>query len=491
MASTPICFLSLPPPAERLQNNMKILETIYQRSPVPVQTVLLNLKAAELYFERYGKKFQHLFQKFDQNQWLPASHLAAYQDEQLRRLIREAYRSVPYYSDLMRSLKIHPDDIKTKDDLFKLPILTKEDIRRNASKLLSTTYPKLLLRHGHTSGTTGSPLDFHYDIDTCVIHHVVDWRYKGVAGLTYGEPYASLLGRVIVPVGQSKPPFWRWNYVNNQLFLSSFHLKRKNLPSYFDALLSSKIQALEAYPSTAYILALYLLETQQTFPLRCVFTSSETLFDYQREAIEKAFACKIFDAYGMAERAIFATECEQHSGHHLNSDYGITEFLDSRGEPAGEAKIATIVATSLHNYAMPFIRYQTNDASAHVGAPCACGRGFPLMHSVATKQESIVTLPDGRLISPSVLTHPFKPMHNIAESQIIQERVDELLVNIVKRESYSSKDEAMLISGFHERLGRDVKIKIRYVDEIPRTANAKFKWVISRIAPRFNRAQEL
>ncbi len=107
------------------------------------------------------------------------------------------------------------------------------------------------------------------------------------------------------------------------------------------------------------------------------------------------------------------------------------------------------------------------------------------MHSVTTKQESIVTLPDGRLISPSVLTHPFKPMHNIAESQIIQEKLDELIVRIVKRPAYSAADEALLIAGFNERLGGEVKIRIVYVNEIPRTANAKFKWVISAIRPTF------
>jgi phenylacetate-CoA ligase len=465
---------------------MKVLEKIYHRSPGPLQTLFLNLKAAELYFERYGKKFRRVFEEFEKNQWRSRAELENYQDERLRQTVRHAYDTVPYYSERMRSLKVHPDDIKTRADLPKLPILSKEDIRNNSSRLLSTTYPKVLLRHGHTSGTTGSPLDFHYDIHTCVVHHAADWRYKGVAGLKHGQPYASLLGRVVVPVGQKNPPFWRWNYINNQLFLSSFHLQKENLPYYFEQLRSSGIQAIEAYPSTAYILALYLLETQQIFPLKCIFTSSETLFDYQREAIERAFACKIFDAYGMAERSVFATECELHAGHHLNSDYGITEFVDAKGNPATTGEMATIVATSLHNRAMPFIRYATSDASALMAESCPCGRGFPLMDSVTTKNEAIVTLPDGRLISPSVLTHPFKPMHNIAESQIIQERTDELLVKIVKREAYTAADEAVLIAGFHERLGHNIKIQISYVDAIPRTANAKFKWVISRIPPKFD-----
>jgi phenylacetate-CoA ligase len=464
---------------------VKFGEVAYRRSPIPVQTLLLNLKAVELYLERYGPKFRRLFDQFVERQWRPMAEQAAYQDEQLRRLIQHAYESVPYYRDVMNERGLTPSDFKGTGDLPKLPVLTKDDVRRHHHRLMSTKYPKLLLRHGHTSGTTGSPLDFHYDINTCVIHHVADWRYKLGAGLTYGQPYASVLGRVIVPISQDRPPFWRKNYINNQLFMSSFHLKRENLPYYFDKLSAANVQTIEAYPSTAYLLARYLLDTGQHFPLKSVLTSSETLFDDQRAAIESAFRCKVFDAYGMAERVVFATECDQHSGLHLNTDYGYVEYLDSQDRAASPGALAKVVATGLHNFAMPLIRYTTGDASALKSGTCRCGRGFPLVESVTTKWESIVTLPDGRLISPSVLTHPFKPMKNVRESQLIQERIDELIVKIVRREGYSDRDDAALIAGFHERLGDQIKIRIVHVDSIPRTNNAKFRWVISQIPPSF------
>ncbi len=259
----------------------------------------------------------------------------------------------------------------------------------------------------------------------------------------------------------------------------------KNIGYYFDKLEHDGIRFIEGYPSTTYILALYLKKRKETFPMQAVLTSSETLFDYQRELIERVFCCKVFDFYGMAERVVYASECDQHQGHHLNSDYGITEFLDSHNEPIAPGKLGRIVATSLHNFAMPFIRYQTNDSCSLKPNRCTCGRIFPLMDDVATKNESIVTLPDGRLVSPSVLTHPFKPMHNIIESQIIQERIDELVVNIVRNENYGKEDEKLLLNAFHERLGDDMTIRLNYVDSIPRTNNSKFKWVISRIEPKF------
>ena len=458
---------------------------IYAKLPVFFQTVFLNGKACELYFERYGRKFWTCFKEFKKNQRLSHSDLEQLQNEKLRSLIKYAYKNVSYYNEVMRLKNLHPDDIKTLQDLPKLPILTRENIKQNTKKLVSSAYPRRLLRHGHTSGTTGSPLDFHYDIQTCVAHIAAVWRQKYWAGMRYGDSIATFQGRVIVPLNQQKPPFWRRNYINNQLFYSAFHLNEQNLPFYFENLSQNCIQFIEGYPSNLYILALYLIKQKQTFPVKAVLTSSETLFENQREAIEKAFQCKIFDYYGMAERTVFASECSKHLGHHLNSDYGITEFLDSDDNPVKKGKPGRIIATSLFNYAMPFIRYQTNDSCSLKNEQCQCGCSFPLMDDIATKNESIVTLPDGRLISPSVLTHPFKPMHNIIESQIIQEDINTLLIKIVKNDLYSQIDEKALLDAFTDRLGKQVTVALEYVDVIPKTTGGKFKWVISKIQPKF------
>ncbi len=464
---------------------MALAEKLYNNSPLFIQSIMLNTKALELYFERYGRKFWTLFEECEKNQWRSTSDLEDYQNEKLKRLIAHAYESVPYYREVMNGLKLKPADIGSIRDMYKLPVLTKEDIKQNYSRLISSKFKKSRLRTGHTSGTTGSPLDLVYDIQTCVVHHVADWRQKNWAGLVYGSPFASLQGRVIVPIRQKSPPFWRKNYINNQLFMSSFHLKEETLPCYFEKLKKDGIQFIEGYPSTIYILAMYLNNRRLTFPLKAVLTSSETLFESQREAIEKAFCCRVFDYYGMAERAVFATECEEHQGHHLNMDYGITEFLDNDNNPVRTGEPGRIVATGLHNLAMPLIRYQTNDSCSLKRNMCSCGRGFPLMSDVATKDESIVTLPDGRLISPSVLTHPFKPMKNILKSQIIQEEMDAFVVKIVKKPEFSQREEENLLSAFKERLGNDIHIQFEYMDTIPRTKNGKFKWVVSKIKPVF------
>jgi phenylacetate-CoA ligase len=189
----------------------------------------------------------------------------------------------------------------------------------------------------------------------------------------------------------------------------------------------------------------------------------------------------VFDFYGLAERVLFATECEAHSGRHLNFEYGLTEIVDGTDHPVKNGKMGVVVSTSLQNLGMPFIRYKTSDVSQIRNQFCSCGRHMLLLDDITTKAEDIVVTPDGRMISPSVLTHPFKPMHNIEKSQIIQEEMNHIIIKIVKRPGYSENDTQTLLASFKERVGNDMDIMIEFVDDIPTTKSGKFRWVISKV----------
>jgi len=462
-----------------------VLENLYNKSPIFLQNFMLNIKAIELYLERYGNKFDIIFDRFKNNETLSKDKMKEYQTKKLLLLTKHAYNNVQYYNELFKKNNLHPNDIRTLSDIEKIPILTKNLIRANFNKLKCSNTKNYKIRQGHTSGTTGSPLDILYDINTCVIHHVADWRQKTWAGLQRGTPYASLQGRLICPINQKRPPFWRMNYINNQLFLSTFHLKKENIPYYFEELRKRKINFLEGYPSAVFTLASYLKSTNQKFTMKAILTSSETLYDFQKEIIENSFNCKIYDFYGMAERCIFATECEEHSGRHINEDYGITEFVDSDNIRVSPGLPGKIVATSLHNFAFPLIRYETSDWSTLNKKQCACGRNFPLMDKITTKNESIISLPDGRWISPSILTHPLKPIHGIIESQIKQDDDYSITIYIVKNDLFDEGSKDKLLNSFRNRLGEKVPIQIKYTDSIQKEANGKFKWVTSKIKPTF------
>ena len=457
------------------------LANLYSHLPGPLQTLGLNYHAWKIHRERFGRPFEEELERFLDRERQPLDSIRAYQTERLRTLIVHAYDTVPYYRERMDAIGLKPDSIRSLEDLPKLPLLHRETVRDQLPRLLSRRFSPRQRIHGHTSGTTGAPLQVYWDRQTCIVNNVVDWRQKIWAGMKYGEPYAVLFGRMIVSPTRRKPPFWRMNYLHHQLWLSTFHLSPANLDAYVDKLRSYRPVAIEGYPSTLFILARHLARTNQTLPMRAALTTSETLFPEQRATIEQAFACRVFDFYGQAERVVFATECERHEGHHPNLDYGILEIVNDRGEPVREGELGWIVGTSLHNHAMPLIRYVTRDVTRLRMKPCSCGRTFPVMDDVTTKAEDIVVTRDGRFISPSTLTHPFKELHDVVESQILQETRDELIVRIVRAKDYDEGQAPRLTHALHQRVGEDMRIRIEYVPELERTASGKFKWVISKV----------
>jgi phenylacetate-CoA ligase len=157
------------------------------------------------------------------------------------------------------------------------------------------------------------------------------------------------------------------------------------------------------------------------------------------------------------------------------------EVLDDAGEPVPPGEAGRLVLTGFANDAMPLIRYEIGDVAGRAENECACGRTLPLLTRIATKAEDIVVTPDGRFISPSVLTHPFKPLNNIKASQIIQESRDQLRILIVRRPGYGENDTRRLLAAFKERLGQAVSIHVEFVEEIPRGPRGKLRWVISRV----------
>jgi phenylacetate-CoA ligase len=457
---------------------------IYRRAPVWGQNLMLTGFAAMLERERYGGRYAEFRDLLTQTERLSQAELERQQDERLRAVVAHAYEHVPFYRRRFDEQRLTPADIRTQADLPKITLLTRDDIREHFDELRSRAFAPRTMRTGHTSGTTGTPLTVGYDRDTVWMTYAVfdrHYRWAGCRMGRSGDRVAVVRGNVIVPLDRKRPPFWRQNRVHRQLLLSSFHLSPQNLPAYFEALEEFRPAVIDGYPSTLYVLAKYLRARGRTFPVRAAITSSETLYDFQREAIETSFVCRVFDYYALAERVVFSSECEAHDGRHVAMEYGLAECVDEQGHRVPAGVSGRLVGTSLHNLAMPLLRYVTNDRTMLLAAPCACGRQLQRMDAVTTKAEDMLTLSDGRLISPSVLTHPFKPLDSIEGSQIVQTAPDAITVRIVPGPNYDTALTAHLVAELQERLGGGVRIEVEMVDQLQSGKNGKFKWVISKV----------
>jgi phenylacetate-CoA ligase len=260
-----------------------------------------------------------------------------------------------------------------------------------------------------------------------------------------------------VPASQTRPPFWRWDTGEKRLLCSSYHLSTENLPAYAEAFEKYRPDFIHGYPSS-----LCLLDGYRP---KAVFTASETLLDFQRQAIERAFGAKVFNWYGNTEMTCNIVECAA-GNLHYRLDYGVLELLDD----------GTMIGTGLNNRAMPLIRYRVGDRATAKAGTCSCGCAFPMIERIDGRVEDYIRTPDGRFVGR--LDHLFKDAKHIREAQIVQTRLDEVLLRIVKENGF---DEKPVLSEARQRLGDAMRVRFEYVNAIERTAAGKFRFIVSQL----------
>ena len=409
-------------------------------SPLFVQNAVVSAYGAGARLVRNGRLFRRFLDELMDSQWYSEDEFAELQREKLTFLIRHCYETVPYYREVMRERNLTPDDVRAPEDLPKLPLLTKEAVRTRARELTSERPIGGRARPSASSGTTGTPLVTIRDARSIAFEQASIWRHWRIVGLPMWYRRATLRGHPVVPAAQTDPPFWRVNRPENQLVMSAFHLSRKTAPAFVEALRRFRPRALEALPSAVFFLAQEMLALGETVKLDCVLTGSEPVYPSHRKVIEEAFACELFDFYGLSERASFAFECPEHTGLHLSPEYGVTEFV---GRVDG---LSEIVGTGLNNFAMPLIRYRTGDYVKPLDLECPCGRKMTLLGPMETRVGGSLRLPDGRFLPFSLINYAFMGLKRIRKTQIVQETLDWLVVRFVPGERFSGDDRANLVS---------------------------------------------
>lgn len=423
----------------------------------------------------YGLRFTKYYVWLSKVQWLSKEEIDKIKNERLCKLIKHAYENVPYYKKVFNERKLKPRDIQCEEDLKLLPILKKDDVRKNFKFLIAKNFRKYNPIVEHTGGTTGKPLKFYVDKLSSTIHDACVWRYRNWAGYKYKERMV-IMRYETFHASSEKVPF---KIHGNYLYISSYHLKYNNINEYLKIIEKFKPKAIWAFPSTLYIISTYINNNnlKLNIGLKAIFTSSETLFSYQRKAIEEAFRCRIFDWYGSNEDVVTAAECPQ--GRYHVTEEGILEIVDFKNNvcpPGGRGKV---IGTSLWNYAMPLIRYELGDIASISNGRCACGRGLTLLNSIEGRIDDIIITKDGRFVGR--LDEAFHYSFGIRESQIIQPEPGKIILRIVKDQNFSDKDLKVLDCELRKRLGVDMDITYEFTDEIPRTRSGKFKFVVSHV----------
>jgi phenylacetate-CoA ligase len=448
------------------------------------RSTFISIKALSVDVLKFGPVFSRTLAELERSQWFTKEQFDDLQRRKLQALIRHAYDNVPYYRRTFDQLKLSPGDIETTADLKKLPLLDKATLRNNPHDFVARHVSRLGKFPGWTTGTTGTPLNAVRSERSIAVENAMIWRQRRLAGLDYRCRKVAVWGtiweNIIVPAHQRVPPFWQYNMTDNQLLLSYYHMSDETLPVYIRRLESFKPQLIEGFPSTLLVLARYLKKVHKVIPVKAIFTSSEMLYDVHRKELEESFATRVFDLYGQAERVVAATECEQHAGLHINPEYGIFEILKD-GEDATPGTIGEVVGTGLNNFVMPLIRYRTGDLATLATHPCPCGRQMPLLAGIEGRKADVIRTPDGRIVPGNGLMGAFHGIANIKRSQIIQERLDLVVVNIEREDRSQPVDTTTLRANLVECLGKFVQIEICLPDQIDTGGRDKFRWMVSHL----------
>jgi phenylacetate-CoA ligase len=258
---------------------------------------------------RRGPKFRRLLRELQRTETLAEDEMLEWQTQKLRGLLCDCASNVPYYREIFARLSMDPSHVDPMVILENLPLLTKEEVRRNPESFLNRRFHHWMLKKAYTSGTTGTPLVCYRDMHSINFEHAMIWRQRLWSGYSFADARATLRGDLVVPATQQFPPFWKWNGAEQQLLMSSYHMRADTVPSYLDAIGNHKIAAIEGYPSSVYLLAYWIHgSTVERLPMKAVFTSSETLLAPQKALIERVFECPIFDLYGNTERTAILRE---------------------------------------------------------------------------------------------------------------------------------------------------------------------------------------
>ncbi len=424
---------------------MKRGKGIYDSLPVWAQTVAVNVASARNFKAKYGGVFQGWLEDLAHNERKSRDEMLHQQQVAIRHLLEYAVEHVPAYKG------------RSPENLSEWPILERATIAAHPETFLSDEFNPRDLMELHTSGTTGTPLAVRFSKEYHQIEMAFRWRHKAWAGVPFLSSSAYVSGHPVVPPNQTKPPFWRWDRCEKRLLCSSYHLTPENLPAYVAAFEKYRPDFIHGYPSSLYLLGGY--------SPKAVFTASETLLDFQRAAIERAFGAKVFNWYGNTEMTCNIVECAA-GNLHYRTDYGVLELLDD----------GTMIVTGLNNRAMPLIRYKVGDRAVAKAGMCSCGCAFPLIERIEGRVEDYVRTPDGRFIGR--LDHLFKDAKHVREAQIVQTRLDEIVLRIVKEDGF---EEQPVLAEAHQRLGDSMKIRFEYVNAIERTAAGKFRFIVSQL----------
>jgi phenylacetate-coenzyme A ligase PaaK-like adenylate-forming protein len=442
---------------------------------VPAHKWLIRRRARDLYFD------------LRQSQWLPRAKLQEVQLAKLQRLLQHAYVHVPYYRQAMIRAGVRPEDVRSLDDLARLPLLEKHDVRKRLHfELFADNHRKRDMHRIATSGSTGEPFVTYADRYQLEMRFATTLRALEWTGWRFGDPQVRLwhqtLGMNRVQILRERVDAW----LLRRLFIPAFEMKPSTLEGLIDRIRRHNPVLVDGYAESLNFLATYVRNGGNPgFSPKAVISSAQALPDNVRAAIKEGLDTSVFDKYGAREFSGIAYQCGESSDHHVMDESYIVELLVG-GRPAAPGEVGEVVITDLNNFSVPLIRYRIGDLATAVDntEPCPCGRGLSRIGRIQGRTQAIVHCGNGTWLPGTFFHHFFKDHeYAIRSFQVHQSRKGEFTLRIVKHDQFSEDAFRMILDELRHYVGdaSQTVIDVEFVDEIPLVSTGKHSPVVSTV----------
>ena len=406
--------------------------------------------------------------------------LRAYQEKLVVPLVQHARRNVPFYRSRLAPL-FRGDDV----DLSRwreVPILTRAEAQRSTQAMTATIVPPHAgpVEAGETSGSTGRPLSYLRNEITLVAALALTdrsfrrWNFDGDKTMA---TFSAVYQHLAPPPDGMTSEGWRVGFRGKHHLLGAW----ADTDAQIEWLRARSPHYLTMQPSTLFALAERVRAQGVKMRFEGIVSIAMTLTDEIRTACREAFRVKPMDRYGAEEAGSIASECPYCGLYHMDAEALIVEILRDDGAPCAPGETGRVVATTLYNYAMPFIRYEIGDYAVAGPSRVKCPVKLPTLARILGRFRNMFTLADGRIIYPNLKYANLREFMSFEQMQVVQTDYDRIEVRYVPLSGGRDTDEAGLEAYVRRALDPSLRVHAVAVDDIPRSASGKFEDFLSLV----------
>lgn len=445
---------------------------------------IFNLSHHYQIYREHGMRFYVYRQQVNRTQWYSRKKIKHYQITRLKKILLHAYENVPYYKKLFDSHDIKVNDIKSIDQLSIVPVLEKELVKKNTDDFIAENISKYKCHQFRTSGSTGIPLELFVDKNLHTFALSITWRDFNSIGYSLNSRCVTLLHPFGYKEGKiNRKDLWEYNELINILDINTALIESENIRTICEKIAEFNPECIKTYPSFAYSLALYLQNKESVnIKPKVIITGTEKLYPEQKRLIQEVFDCEVYDFYAQWELLMFANSCS-HGNLHTTPELGILEILKN-GKKCNKGETGELVCTTLLNRSMPLLRYATGDYGYIEDMECPCGKKSEIVEIVGSRDKDLLVTKNG-FVNVMSGTPWFGNKSRIKKIQFFQEQKGNAIVRFVPDEDFDNNDfnnlKESLDNYFNDSVNKSLDLSFEIVNDIPRTAAGKYKYVESKV----------